>query len=151
MEDRIDILFEEWRLLGAPVLVENIKPVKLRPITMIIAESTKYCRFSSRLTWILLGWACKNLDKIDVEKLLNQTKEIGDLTVLGVICEAIKAKSHTSELETIINQCPKSEKTEIFFHKIASNKLATMIVEKEALPLFKKWNYLSAELEYIGL
>jgi len=51
MENRLDILFKEWHLLGGNVLLREIMNLPTpRSPEEVIAESTSYCRDSGRLT-----------------------------------------------------------------------------------------------------
>jgi hypothetical protein len=67
--------------------VAPIRPVEPITIEKLIAETTKYCRYSGRLTWILIDWFIRNVDIIDAEKLVEQTIENGDITVLGLVTD----------------------------------------------------------------
>lgn len=150
MESILDKLFFEWHHLGAAVLVlrqddtcTNRKPEE------VIAKSTNWCRHSSRLTWIIIDWLIKNIDELDESYLLDMTKATGNLSVLGLLCDAAKQKNTDPKFEHIIKACPPNKDFEIFFHRVAKSKLASRFAKENAIPLFKKWNFISNELRYL--
>ena len=91
MEDRIELLFQEWHRLGGAVLLAEIDPaIVARHPEDVMAESTAYCRSSGRLTWIVLDWLLHHVSEIDERILLEQTIEHGDITVLGLLCDLLR-------------------------------------------------------------
>lgn len=145
----LDTLFQEWHRLKGNVLLQKVdNTLLLRPPEQVIASSTKYCRESSRLMWILLGWLVTHVDEIDASKLLDATRANGDLSVLGLVCDAAHIKNPNLKFAEIMAQCAKHVRMEPFFRRVANNKLALESVRQNPLDVFLRWNYLSNELSY---
>jgi hypothetical protein len=150
MEDRLEQLFQEWHQLGGAVLLREAKrDFATRTVEEIVADSTSYCRYSGRLTWIVLDWLIRNIQKLDVERLLQATKEKGDLSVLGVLCDSAKMRNPDPRFERIIAGCAPHSKLEVFFHRVARSPFATKLTRENALEVFSRWNYLCSELRYL--
>jgi len=89
MADRISHLFQEWHRLGGAVLLAKTGRIEaIRSPEEVIAESTAYCRHSGRLTWVVLDWLIDHIEHINPEKLVQETGKRGDMSVLGVLCDA---------------------------------------------------------------
>ena len=150
MEDRLDCLFREWHQLGGAVLLKEANKVSLsRTPEEIIAESTSHCRNSGRLMWMVLGWLIQNIQRLDVDTLLRETKEKGDLSVLGVLCDSAKLRNSHPNFGRLIAGCAPHDKSEVFFHRVARSPLATTLTKENALEVFSRWNYLCSELRYL--
>lgn len=149
MEDRLDLLFQCWNKYDSKVLVSETKQLDSIDIENLIAETTKYCRYSGRLTWILIDWVIRNIDKINIEKLLHLTSLYGDITVLGLISDLAKQKRQNANLEYIIKSCKPNKKKEVFFYRVAKSKLASKLTIEQNLPIFNKWNFYCNELRYL--
>lgn len=150
MEDRLDYLFQEWHQLGGAVLLkESNKIILSRTSEEIFAESTSYCRDSGRLTWVILDWLIRNIKNIDEKRLLQHTKEKGDLSVLGVLCDLAKSRDSNPKYNHIITSCIPNSKLEVFFHRVARSPLATKLTQDNALEIFSRWNYLCNEVRYL--
>lgn len=150
MEDRLDYLFQEWHQLGGAVLLdESNKITLLRTSEEVLAESTSYCRNSGRLTWVILDWLIRNIKNIDEKRLLQTTKEKGDLSVLGVLCDLAKSRDSNPKYSNIIRSCIPNKKLEVFFHRVARSPLATKMTKDNALEVFSRWNYLCNEVRYL--
>ncbi len=150
MEDRIDYLFQEWHRLGGAVLLAKADlGLSPRPPEAVIAESTAHCRTSGRLTWVVLNWLIYHIERIDEPRLLQKTREVGDLSVLGVLCDAAHRRNPHPKFERIIRACSPSEKVEPFFHRVAQSPLASRLARENALEVFRRWNYLCGELRYL--
>lgn len=150
MADRIDELFQEWHHLGGAVLVaESRPPASLRSTEEIVAESTAHCRESGRLMWVVLGWLLRNIDALDPEKLLRETQEVGDLSVLGVLCDAANARKPHVKLEDLMEACVPNPQVSPFFYRVARSPLASRLTAENALEVFRRWNYLCSELRYL--
>lgn len=150
MEDRIDSLFQEWHRLGGAVLlaeVDNSQPA--RAPEDVIAESTAHCRESGRLTWVVLDWMIHHIDQIDGEALLQKTAERGNLSVLGVLCEAARQRNPHPKFERMIRACVPHGRVEPFFYRVARSPLASRLARENAMDIFRKWNYLCSELRYL--
>ena len=150
MGDRIDYLFQEWHRLGGEVLLAKVEAgLPVRTPEQVIAESTAYCRESGRLTWVVLGWLVRHVEKVDEEKLLQTTRASGDLSVLGVLCDAARLRNPHPKFERIIRSCKAPEKVEPFFRRVAKSPLALKLTQERALEVFRRWNYLCDELRYL--
>lgn len=150
MEDRINSLFQEWHQLGGAALVAEVKPVEdSRRPEIVIAESTAHCRDSGRLTWIVLDWLIRHIDRIDEEILIDETRRMGDLSVLGILCDAAQRRISHVKFEKILKNCVKHKKLELFFHRVAKSRLASRLARKNAIEIFLRWNYISNELRYL--
>lgn len=143
------MLFQYWNKFDSKVLVSEIKPTGQITIENLIAETTKYCRYSGRLTWILIDWLIRNVNKIDTEKLVNITKKKGDITVLGLVSDIAKQKRNDFKFEYIIKSSKPNDKKEIFFYRVSKSKLASRITIEQTLPIYDKWNYYCNELRYL--
>ncbi len=149
MEDKLDILFQHWNKFDGKVLVPEIKPTDNITIENLIAETTKYCRYSGRLTWILIDWIIRNIDNINIEKLIKATTETGDSTVLGLISDIANQKYIHTKFDYIIKSSKPNDKKEIFFYRVAKSKLASKITIEQSIPIYDKWNYYCNELRYL--
>ncbi len=150
MADRIDRLFQEWRRHGASVVVaQKAAAAPARPVEELIAETTAHCRESGRLTWITIDWLARHIDEIDVDRVVSATQKTGDLSVLGVLCDAANAAKPNSKFERIIAACQPAEVEQPFFHRVARSPLAMKLTRANALDIFRRWNYLCSELRYL--
>ena len=151
MEDRIELLFQEWHRLGGAVLLAEIDPaIVARHPEDVMAESTAYCRSSGRLTWIVLDWLLHHVSEIDERILLEQTIEHGDITVLGLLCDAAYQRDQNPKLEWLIHACHPNTVLEPFFLRVARSPLASRLARENSLEIFRRWNYYSNELRYLG-
>jgi hypothetical protein len=149
MEDKLDTLFQYWNRLDSKVLVSEVKQVGTMEIENLIAETTNYCRYSGRLTWVLIDWIIRNIDKLNTEKVLQVTESIGDVTVLGLISDIAKQKRANTKLEYFINSSKPNNKKEVFFYRVAQSKLATKLTIEQSLPIYDKWNFYCNEVRYL--
>ena len=151
MEDPLDRLFKEWHCLGGAVLLAEADPAVLaRPPEEVIAESTARCRESGRLTWVVLDWLICHIEEIDEQSLLQKTAECGDLSVLGVLCDAGHQRNPHPKFQRLMRACVPHREVVPFFHRVARSPLASRLARENALDLFRRWNYLCAELRYLG-
>jgi hypothetical protein len=151
MEDRIERLFQEWHRLGGEVLLAKAdSAVTFRPAEEIIAESTAHCRESGRLTWVVLDWLIRHIEAIDEHKLLRETQECGDLSVLGVLCDAARQRNPHPRFNRLIRACQPHAELAPFFHRVARSPLALRLARENALEIFRRWNYLCSELRYLS-
>jgi hypothetical protein len=150
MADRLDHLFQEWHQLGGAVLVAEKTPAKLsRTVEEIIAESTVYCRESGRLMWVVVAWLIRHIDQIDEQKLIQECKDKGDLSVLGVLSDIAHLRKAHPKFERIIAVCKPNPHLEPFFYRVARSPLATRLARENGLAVFQRWNYWCQELRYL--
>lgn len=150
MGDRLDRLFQEWHQLGGAVLLAEVDPtLPARAPEEVIAESTAHCRNSGRLTWIVLDWLIRHIGQLSEDKLLQEMKEKGNLSVLGVLCDAARLQNPHPKFERIIRACVPYDQVEPFFHRVAKSPLAVRLTRENPLEIFLKWNYLCNELRYL--
>ncbi len=150
MENRLDQLFQEWHYLGGAVLLSSKDdPVLVRSSEDVIAESTAYCRESGRLTWVVLDWLIHHIEQIDEKKLLHESNKTGDLSVLGVLCDAANLRKPHPKFDFIMTACAPHNKIEPFFHRVARSPLASKLAQEHSLEIFRRWNYLCQELRYL--
>jgi len=151
MGDRLDHLFQEWHRLGGAVLLADVDTTApdRRPED-VIAESTAHCRESGRLTWVVLDWLIHHIEQVDEQRLLQETQARGDLSVLGVLCDAARLRNPHSKFDRIIRVCAPHSTVELFFHRVARSPLASRLTRENALDVFRRWNYLCSELCYLS-
>ncbi len=149
MDNRIDHLFQEWAQLGGEVLLARTQNVSVRDPHQVIAESTAYCRESGRLTWVVLSWLIRHVEEINEEVLIAETKTRGDLSVLGVLCDVALLRIQHLKFQKIVNACQPAPKLEPFFKRVARSALALKLTQENPLDVFKRWNYLCNELQYL--
>lgn len=150
MGDRIDSLFQEWHRLGGAVLVAVVDPtVSVRPPEEVIAESTAHCRESGRLTWVVVDWLIDHIEEVDDQVLLQETMARGDLSVLGVLCDAARQRNPHPKFERLVRACVPHRELAPFFHRVARSPLASRLARENALDVFRRWNYLCGELRYL--
>jgi len=149
MEDRLDMLFQYWNKFDSKVLVSELKQANEIDIESLIAETTKYCRYSGRLTWILVDWIIRNIDEINVGKLLEVTSINGDITVLGLISDLANQKRENANFEYLIKSSKPNEKKEVFFYRVSKSKLASRLTIEQNLPIYDKWNFYCNEIRYL--
>jgi hypothetical protein len=131
------------------LLAEVDLAVRARAPEKVIAESTAHCRESGRLTWVVLNWLIHHIEGVDEEKLLQETRENGDLSVLGVLCDAARQRNPHPKFERVIAACVKHDMVEPFFYRVAKSPLASRLARENAVDIFRRWNYLSSELRYL--
>ena len=150
MGDRLEYLFQEWHRLGGAVLLSKADTTlpTCQP-EELIAESTAYCRESGRLTWVVLDWLIHHIEDIDEHKLLRESRQSGDLSVLGVLCDAARLRRPHPKFERIMAICAPHSRMEPFFHRVARSPLASRLARENALDVFRRWNYLCSELRYL--
>jgi len=112
------------------LLAEQDRTISVRCPEEIIAESTAYCRESGRLTWVVLDWLIRHIEQIDEQKLLQETKDRGDFSVLGVLCDAARLRKPHPKLEQIIAACAPHNEVETFFHRVAQSPLASQLTRE---------------------
>ena len=150
MGDRLDRLFQEWHHLGGAVLVAEVDTtLPARSPEEVIAESTACCRESGRLTWVVLDWLIHHIEQIDEQKLLQESRRRGDLSVLGVLCDAARQRKPHPKFERIIAACAPHDSVIPFFQRVAQSPLASRLTRENALDVFRRWNYLCSELRYL--
>ena len=150
MADRIDQLFQEWHRLGGAVLVaEAAETLPVRSPEEVIAESTAHCRESGRLTWVVLDWLLRHLDEVDEHRLLEKTQQLGDSSVLGVLCDAACQRTPHPKLQRLMSAYNPHSRLSPFFHRAAQSPLASRLAQENSLDVFRRWNYLCAELRYL--
>ncbi len=151
MGDSLDRLFQEWHYLGGAVLLADVAPaVRARSPEEVLAESTAHCRESGRLTWVALDWLIRHVEQIDEQVLLEKMPECGDLSVLGVLCDAARLRRPHSKFERLMRACAPHREVEPFFHRVARSPLASRLARENALDVFRRWNYLCGELRYLS-
>ena len=150
MGDPIEVLFQEWHQLGGAVLVAEKEWLPLtRSPEEVIAESTAYCRASSRLMWVVVDWLIGHIDQIDEKRLVEETLKQGDLSVLGVLGDIAHLRNPHPKFEKIMATCKPYPQMEPFFHRVARSRLATTLAQENGLEVFQRWNYWCQELRYL--
>jgi hypothetical protein len=150
MDNRIEQLFQEWHRLGGAVLLAQADPtIPVRPPEEVLAESTAHCRASGRLTWVVLDWLIRHIEEIDEQPLLQKTAECGELSVLGVLCDAAHQRRPHPKFERLMRACTPHRDVVPFFHRVARNPLASRLTRENAVDVFRRWNYLCSELRYL--
>jgi hypothetical protein len=148
---RIDDLFQDWGELGGAVLVAHgTSTPSSRTPEEVLAETTGRCRDSSRLTWVALDWLIRNVERLDEDRLFQTTAAQGDRSVLGLLCDAAREYRPHPVFDRIIHRCPRPDRLEIFFHRVAKSPLAARLAQENAVELFRRWNYVSDELTYLS-
>jgi hypothetical protein len=151
MEDRLDTLFQEWHKLDGAILLASVDPaITPRAPEQVIAESTAHCRASGRLTWVVLDWLIRHIDRVDEHRLLREAHVCGDLSVLGVLCDAANERRPDPRFERLMRECGPNKTLEPFFYRISRSPLASRLVAENPLAVFRRWNYLSNELRYLS-
>jgi hypothetical protein len=150
MGDRLDRLFQEWHRLGGAVLITEVDTaLPARRPEEVIAESTTCCRDSGRLTWVVLDWLIRHVEQLEEDRLVQETRERGDLSVLGVLCDAARLRNPHPKFEQVIRACVRPDQVEPFFYRVARSPLAARLAQESAVEVFRQWNYLCSELRYL--
>jgi len=150
MANRLDFLFQEWHRLGGAVLIAEIDPnISARQSEDVIAESTAYCRQSGRLTWVVMDWLIHHISDVDENALLDKTREYGDISVLGVLCDGANQQQPNKKFTWLMRTCQPHKELQPFFLRVASSPLASQLARENSLELFRRWNYYSNELRYL--
>lgn len=131
------------------LLAEKDSTLPIRSPEHVIAESTAHCRESGRLTWVVLGWLVRHIEQVDEETLLQETNRMGNLSVLGVLCDAAQLRNPHPKFERIVRACKVPDEVEPFFRRVARSPLALALTKENALDVFRRWNYLCSELRYL--
>jgi hypothetical protein len=150
MDSRLDHLFQEWQHLGGAVLVAESRDLpSIRSPEEVVAESTAYCRDSSRLLWVVVDWLIHHIEHLNEQLLLQETMKQGDLSVLGLICDIAKIRKNHPKFEQLMAHCRPQPNLEPFFHRVARSPYATRLAQENSLAVFRKWNYWCQELRYL--
>ena len=148
--DRLEVVFQELAPLGGAVLLDTtLLDPPLRSAEEVVGEATAMCRQSGRLTWIVLGWLIRNAERLDASRLIEEAGTNGNLSVLGLLCDAAAERCPHPKFAAIVAACPKAPDREIFFHRVAASPLAARLTLENPIPLFLRWNYLSNEIRYL--
>ncbi len=146
----IDRLFQEWQRLGGAVLLAAADgTVPTRSTEQVIADSTAHCRESGRLTWVVLDWLVRHAEQLDDRELLENTSRCGDLSVLGLLCDAAYQRRPDPRFLRLMSECKPQPEITVFFHRVAQSPLASRLARENALEIFRRWNYLCEELRYL--
>ena len=117
MADPVDRLFQEWQQLGGQVLLLEVHSALLpRAPEQVIAESTAHCRESGRLTWVTLDWLIRHVEQLDENRLLRETRKRGDLSVLGVLCDAANLRGPHPKFERVMRAASRPTRSSRFFN-----------------------------------
>lgn len=151
MAGRLDDLFGDWHRLGGAVLIANA-PEHGKPASpeRLVAESTAHCRNSSRLMWVVLDWLVRHADQLDADRVLELTREHGDLAVLGLLCDMALERDDSRVLRHVRASCKPHPRREIFFHRVSHSPLASSLAKERPLEIYQRWNFLGRELEQLG-
>ena len=150
MESRLDYLFQEWGQLGGAVLVAGRRQVeRARPTEEVLSETTAHCRDSARLTWVVVDWLRTHIDDVYEQILLDRTREEGDLSVLGVLCDLANQANPHPKFKRIMARCVPHALLEPFFTSVARSPMATRLARENALDVFMRWNYWCEEVRYL--
>ncbi len=152
MEEKLNRLFQQWQRLGGAVLVLHTETATGEPpaAEALIADSTRYCRHSGRLTWVVLDWLLKNKASVNVPALLRATNAMGDGAVLGLLANAAHAQTLDTVFEAIMAGCTPNVEQDFFFVRIKNSRLASRLTMESPLPIFMKWNFWCNELRYLN-
>jgi len=96
-----------------------------------------------------LDWLIKNIDSIDENKIIEETKKLGDFSVLGVLCDLANDRNSHPKFNHILKFCKPHKKKEIFFNRVAKSRLATKLTKENPLDTFSRWNFICNEVRYL--
>ena len=128
---------------------EKINFSTIRNPEEVISESTSYCRESGRLTWIVLDWLIRNIDKVNENKLIEYTEKLGNFSVLGVLCDLAYVRNPNPKFKRILKYCKPYDKQEIFFNRDAKSPLASKLSKENPIDTFIRWNFICNEVRYL--
>lgn len=131
------------------LVAESRELPSLRLPEEVVAESTAYCRDSSRLMWVVIDWLIHHIEHLDEQRLWQETIKQGDLSVLGVICDIANMQKDHPKFERLMAHCQPQPHREPFFHRVARSPYATRLAQENSLAVFSKWNYWCQELRYL--
>jgi hypothetical protein len=97
----------------------------------------------------VLDWLLHHITELDDRTLLQKTAECGDLSVLGVLCDAAAQRHPHPKFARLMRGCMPHRAVEPFFHRVARSPLAARLTRENALAVFRRWNYLCNELRYL--
>jgi hypothetical protein len=139
----IDRLFQHWYHLNGAVMVTGVAPsVTVSSAETVVAESTAHARESGRLTWVVLDWLIRNIEQIDERRLLQETAERGDLSVLGVLCDLAHSRGADPRFDRLVAQCEPNKPLEMFFHHLAQYSVTEQLAREDPHEVFLRWGYL---------
>jgi hypothetical protein len=97
----------------------------------------------------VLDWLIQHIEEIDAQLLLEKVQEVGDLSVLGVLCDAAQPREPHPRFQWLTRACVPHQDVVPFFHRVASSPLASRLARENGLDVFRRWNYLCSELRYL--
>jgi hypothetical protein len=80
---------------------------------------------------------------------MTATRRFGDEGVLGGLAEAAWAAAPPPIFDSICKEYRSPSQLEVFFHRIAKSRTATAPAQSNTMDALRRWNYLSAEVEYL--
>jgi len=87
--------------------------------------------------------------QLDEVRLLRETQVRGDLSVLGLLCDAANLRRPRPKFERTMRACKPIDTVEPFFQRVAKSRTALALTQQNALEVFRRWNYLRSELRYL--
>ncbi len=99
--------------------------------------------------WVVLDWLIRHIEQLDEDRLLRETQVRGDLSVLGLLCDAANLRRLHPKFQRIMRACKPTDSVEPFFQRVARSRTALALTQQNALEVFRRWNYLCSELRYL--
>ena len=95
-------------------------------------------------------WRSETLqfERLDERKLIQEAWRQGDVSVLGLLCDAAQERYPHPKFERLMLACKPAEQVEPFFRRVARSRLALKLAQEGALDVFRRWGYLGSELQY---
>jgi hypothetical protein len=91
----------------------------------------------------------RHINQLNTAELLRATQSIGNLSVLGVLCDAARERRPHPRFDQLIAAFSPAPRVEVFFERVPRNPLTAREAREKAVAVFRRWNYLSAELRYL--
>lgn len=116
-------------------------------LEQLIVETCVEGRKDSRLFFAMRGWVLKHHDFINGGRLIRMIKKTNETAMAGVLVDSILENEPRSGLQYVRKYCKPSAKREFAFEEIRESKVLGKLNEEENLPVWKKWNLISRDME----
>lgn len=139
-------LYKIWTQLGVGFLAKSKHPIAI-DLEKTLLITSRVGREDSRLIFGMRAWLLKHHDLVNGSRLIRLIKSENETAVLGAIIDSVLVKSSRSTLHYVRKYCKKSKTEEFVFTRIMKSKVQSDLNRKECLPVWKKWNLISREMD----
>ncbi len=139
-------LRKQWARLGI-AFRETFSKKGCIDLEQLIIETCQEGQNDSRLFFTMRGWLLKHQDLVNISRLIRIVKIRDNTAVLGALIDSIVEEKPRSQLRYILKYCQPAKKQEFVFKEVLLSQTVCQLNLQEALPIWKKWNLISRDME----